>query len=207
MSAPFTLHFAEWRCGHHGMRPADIELHNIEQALPICRAIAAAISQPGQARAMLMSETHAIEIYITDDYARAEFGSNDGDSLPDPYRWPYRPEVIYGTESECAEIMSADLSEARENEFPPIDAWDGKGYVDSGDVVITTLAEADLLELVRPVDWYEEGERKKRFGTPPRLRSASDVLTLLREVQADFDAMDAEQDAQASKDEAQRGVL
>lgn len=89
-----TLTFYDWECGHHGECPSPIlSIASRAQARAICVAIAAAISQPGKARARLTHPvtpapsqkgprvTHVkaplpidpiVEFFMTDDYVSEE---------------------------------------------------------------------------------------------------------------------------------------
>lgn len=72
------LEFFAWECGHHQERPEPIDgVVSADQALLILRAIGAAISQPGTARARLVDEAANAfrEYYLTDDYAAEQFST------------------------------------------------------------------------------------------------------------------------------------
>jgi hypothetical protein len=178
-AAPFTLRFTEWRCGHHGQRPADIPVHTVEQAQLVVQAIGYAISQPGHARAALFDDTTGVSVYLTDDYAETI-----------PTGWPRRTVVFHGTEAEIAELHSLGA------EFDyvyggTLESWDGKKYLD-GLEVVTTLTVPEIEAAIAPVDWIEEDRRHPVCEVPPVLTPAAELLAELRQAAAEMAGDDAE---------------
>ena len=196
-----TLRFTEWSCGHHATRPSDIQVQSPEQAMQICIAISCAISQPGSARAVVMDETYYFDVYITDDYAAA--GHSSSATPPPSSSWLRRPTVIHGRAEDIEAIHSDALQAALDDLHGPTDRLDAAGYVDAGAVVTTTLSLDELTRMAAPVDWHENG-RRKRFEAPPEFLPAGNVLKELRALQADIDAEDAELAEQKSQEQAQK---
>lgn len=181
---PLTLRFTEWQCGHHCERPADIPVSSAEQAVAIACAISHAISQPGHARAVVMSDDRAETIYITDDYVALGGGCAPATKPTDYYEWPERPVVIVGAEADLDAILSDELREAREalfdaevTRFKPLDML--YGY----DVAVSYLTQTELEAMAAPKDAYEE--RHVPFELPPVFRNAAEVLETLRQEAAD----------------------
>ncbi len=181
---PLTLRFTEWQCGHHCERPADIPVASAEQALAIAHAISHAISQPGHARAVVMSDDRAETIYITDDYVALGGGCAHAEKPRDYYEWPERPVVIVGAEAELDAILSDELRESREvlfvaevTRFKPLDML--YGY----DVAVSYLTQTELEAMAEPKDAYEE--RHVPFEMPPVFRNAAEVLEALRQEAAE----------------------
>lgn len=130
----YTLHFYAWRAGHHQQRPELIELPDPSLALPILRAVAAAISQPGSARAALVDDEHVVQFYLTDDYV-------DGAPPANTWDWLDRPLIVYGEQADLDAIAGEAMREAVEDvlwRWPEPRPWDGR-YIDAGDFVLTTL--------------------------------------------------------------------
>lgn len=157
----FTLHFYGWQAGHHQQRPAPIELPDPALALPICRAIAAAISQPGSARAALVDDDHMFSFYLTDDYV-------DGAPPANTWDWLDRPLIVYGEQAELDAIASEEMREFVEDilwRWPEPRPWAVGHYLDAGDFVLTTSSRAEILErgevsecpivaaILRPASW------------------------------------------------------
>lgn len=183
---PYAVHFTEWQCGHHCQRPEDIPVSSPEQASLILQAISHAISQPGHARAVLMNETHAATVYVTDDYVAV--GHTDKAEFPTHYfQWALRPEVILGNASQIDEIHSPALAEAIESLHGGIERWDGKSEVWNNRIVTTTLSRAEVEAIAAPLDAYED--RRVAFELPPVFRAAAEVLEELRQEADDIAAM------------------
>ena len=180
-AAPYTLRFTEWRCGHHGQRPDDIPVSSPEQATLILRAISHAITQPGNASAVLMDAEHATTAYITDDYVRAQYGSTD--AFPSsPRDWMRRPEVILCTPEEQEAIHSPTLAEAVEVIHVQIDRWDGRTRVDDMYATVTTTLSREAVEAIAaPIEWHEERTRVQVFDPPPTYLSGTNVLAALQD--------------------------
>lgn len=168
--APYTLRFTEWRCGHHGQRPADIAVHSIEQAQLILQAIGNAISQPGHARAAIFDGMRGTTAYLTDDYAEAIREEQD---------WPLRTIVYHGSPEELGQVlaMGAAFDYAYGGE-PKV--WNDKSRLDDMEV-ITTLDVAAIEAAIAPVDWHEEGLRTAVCDVPPVLKPIAVLLEELRE--------------------------
>ncbi len=180
-SAPYTLRFTEWRCGHHGQRPADIPVSSPEQASLILQAISHAIHQSGHARALLMTAERAIDAYITDDYVSA--GHGDTSAFPgETHTWTRRPEVILCTPAEEEAIHSPALAEAVACTHVEIDRWDGCARVDGMYATVTTTLSREAVEAIAaPIEWFEEGSRKPVFDLPPVYLSGTEVLAALQD--------------------------
>ena len=172
----YTLRFTEWRCGHHGQRPADIPVHSVEQAQLILQAISQAISQPGHARAVLFDATSAgSTTYITDDYAEP--------IQPPSY---LRTTVYHGTEAEIAELRTDAMKSAYDYAYGgTLQQWNGTDFLDDMQVV-TTLDIKAIEAAVAPVEWHEDGERRAVCDAPPVLKPAAELLAELREAAADY---------------------
>lgn len=171
-AAPFTLRFMEWQCGHHGTRPDDIPVHSIAQAQAIVNALGHAISQPGNARAVLFGGLHATSIYLTDDYA---------DPIhKDEWQWPWRVVIYHATPEEMAELVSLEAA-AVEYYGSPMKQWDGVAYLDEMEVV-TALAVEAIEAAVAPLDWYEADRRRVVCEVPPIIKPAAELLIELREI-------------------------
>lgn len=171
------LRFTEWECGHHMTRPEDIQVVDAEQATLIVRAISHAISQPGHARALLLSQEAAQEAYITDDYVSIGHGS--ARSFGAGTHFSPRPQVICCTPEQQNEIHSAALNDAIEALFVCIEPWDGKALVCGNQIISTTLSKAEVEALAAPPDAYEQ--RRAPFDLPPVYLDANEVLTDLRQ--------------------------
>lgn len=188
-AAPFTLRFVEWQCGHHCQRPADIDVTSPEQAIQIAWAIAHAISQPGNARAVLMNEDRAETVYITDDYVAV--GHSSSDQVRDYYQWAERPVVIVGSEADIEAIHSDELKEARESVLVgDLIRFDPRAVLYGDEIATSTQSQAELEALALPKEAYEE--RHQPFELPPVFREAAEVLTALRQEAADEAAYQAE---------------
>lgn len=176
--APYTLHFVEWQCGHHQQRPADIPVQTPAQGLLIAQAVAAAISQPGHARAVLMDESHGVSIYITDDYV------DDARAFEDQRNWSLRPCVVHGTEDEVSRVLLPEFAEARDWVFGgDIKRWNGDVIVYTmEDVLSTSTPEQIMANYVQGIDLYEQ---RQLFELPPRFRTAADVLAEFAEIAED----------------------
>jgi hypothetical protein len=189
---PLTIRFTEWRCGHHGQRPEDIPVESPAQASLILDAISHAITQPGHARAVLMSATHAIQAYITDDSVHVGYGG----AVTFPEQFTYddtRPIIICGTPEQLAEMETPELNEAFEAIYGGmVDRWDGKSEVGDTEVLCTTLLSHEVQAIAAPVEWHEEN-RHQPFNLPPVIELAVDVLVKLR----DEAAVIAQQHAEA----------
>ena len=181
--APYTLRFTEWQCGHHGTRPDDIPVHSIEQALLILRAISHAISQPGNARAVLFNDEVGESIYLTDDYVSVMAG--EVDKLPPVDRWSYRPTLFLCSPEQVAELQSPALARAVDESFygPTLPLWDGKTPIEEmfDSYHLTTLTQTEIEALAAPLEWYEEVQRRQLFDLPPVLKPATELLAELRE--------------------------
>ena len=175
-AAPYTLRFTEWRCGHHGQRPADIPVHSVEQAQLILQAIGYAICQPGHARAVLFDAISAgSTAYITDDYAEPI----------QPPSWP-RTTVYHGTEAEMAELRTDALKSAYDYAYGgTLQQWDGTAYLDEMEVVTTLTPEA-IEAAIAPVEWHEEDQRRAVCDVPPIVKPAEELLAELREAAAEM---------------------
>ncbi|MDQ0068988.1 hypothetical protein J2W34_000762 [Variovorax boronicumulans] len=172
-AAPYTLRFTEWRCGHHGQRPADIPVHSVEQAQLILQAIANAMSQPGHARAAIFNETAGACAYATDDFAEAF-----------PTQLTSRTVIYHGSNEEIAELLK--LAAAFDYAYGgELEQWDGSTYLD-GMEVITTLTTPEIEAAIAPVEWWDEGRRFHVCETPPVLKPAAELLTELREANEDL---------------------
>ena len=171
-AAPFTLRFMEWQCGHHGTRPDDIPVHSIAQAQAIVNALGHAISQPGNARAVLFNEWRATPIYLTDDHA---------DPIhKDEWQWTWRMVIHHATPEEMAELASLKAA-AVEYYGGPLKQWDGVAYLDEMEVV-TALAVEEIEAAVAPLDWYEADRRRVVCEVPPIIKPAAELLIELREI-------------------------
>ena len=140
-----TLHFFDWECGHHQDTPRPVTgLANKEQAELVLRAIASAISQPGNARAWLMDDEEAEEAYITDDYVSWQSSK------------VARPVIILfpaGTDLELSSTDREDIpdyvgtaggyGELRTN-------WDGRSTLRDGDIALSTMTRDQLDLRERP---------------------------------------------------------
>lgn len=175
---PLVLRFTEWRCGHHGQRPADIEVSSPEQALLIARAISHAISQPGHARAALMTADAFEDLYITDDYVSAGHGGETS-AIKDPLYWAPRPIVIYGTEAEISELRSAELAAAVDSVYGgEVIELDDAAPLYGGEIACSTLPLEELERLAAPLEWHES--RRHPFAAPPVFKAAAVELPALR---------------------------
>lgn len=171
-AAPFTLRFNEWRCGHHGRRPADIPVQSIEQAQAIVNAIGCAISQPGSARAALFNDWRGITIYMTDDYA---------DTIhKDEWRWASRTTIYHATPEEMAELASLEAA-ACDYYGRALKQWDGTAFLDEMEVVTTLPTEA-IEAAVAPVEWWQDDGRRVVCEVPPIVKPAAELLAELREI-------------------------
>lgn len=181
-AAPYTLRFTEWRCGHHGQRPADIPVHSVEQAQLILQAIGYAISQTGHARAVLFDAISAgSTAYITDDYAEPI----------QPPSWP-RTTVYHGTEAEMAELRTDALKSAYDYAYGgTLQQWNGTDFLDDMQVV-TTLDIKAIEAAIAPVEWHEDGERRAVCDAPPVIKPAAELLAELREAAAELQQVDAD---------------
>lgn len=181
-AAPYTLRFAEWRCGHHGQRPADIPVDGVEQARLILQAISCAISQPGHARAVLFDFISVgPTAYITDDYA-------------EPIQFPSLPRttVYHGTEAEIAELRTDAMKSAYDYAYGgTLQQWDGTAYLDDM-LVVTTLDIKAIEAAIAPVEWHEDGQRRAVCDAPPVLKPAAELLAELREAAAELQQVDAD---------------
>ena len=186
-SAPYTLRFMEWQCGHHGTRPDDIPVHSIAQAQAIVNALGYAISQPGNARAALFNAERGVSIYLTDDHADV--------IQTDEWRWAPRTTIYYATPEELAELqgLQAAFDYAYGGELCQ---WDGTKYLDDM-VVVTTLAIEAIEAAVAPLSWYESYPRGAVCDVPPVIKPAAELLEELREAAQDLAAEAAEQDGAA----------
>ncbi|WP_038214366.1 hypothetical protein [Xenophilus azovorans] len=179
MNGPLTLRFTEWRCGHHGQRPADIPVQSVQQAQLILQAIANAISQPGHARAVLFDANTGRTAYVTDDYAE-----------PLPEASSYRTVVYHGSPTEIADLEG--LQDAFDAAYGgTLRRWDGAAWLDDMEVM-TTLSAAEIEVATAPVEWHEEDQRHPVCDLPPVLKPAAELLAELREVKADMEAEAAE---------------
>lgn len=176
--APFSLHFTDWQCGHHGERPADIPVSSPRQALLILEAISHAISQPGHAHAVLMNDHFAEAIYISDDHL--SIGTSSRAHFCDVTAWAERPVVVFGTAAEIAELHSPELVDAGDALGYWFEAWDGAATVTAGQAVTTTKALAELEAMAKPVEWHEAGQRSHMFDLPPVFLPAGELLLKLR---------------------------
>lgn len=176
-----TLHFTEWECGHHQQRPADIQVSSMEQAAQILTAISHSISQPGHARAAIMDETHAVSVYLTDDYFSVGFA--------EPGVMPKhlfscgaeRSTLFYGTETEILQLENAPYARAADWVYGgSLARWDGQSVFDDY-VGLTTLSLAELEALV---DQDCSSSTPNLFDLPPIFRPASAAL---QELQAEID--------------------
>ena len=175
-TAPFTLRFTEWRCGHHGQRPADIPVHSVTQAQLILQAIGNAISQSGHARAALFDAESGTTVYITDDHA---------DPIS-PGLWPMRQVVYHGTQAEIDELLGPQLKAAWQDWYGSAMAvWDGSTYLEDLEV-ITRMSVAEIEAATAPVEWHEERRRRPVCEVPPMLKPAAVLLAELRDVAADL---------------------
>lgn len=178
----YTLRFTEWRCGHHGQRPADIPVHNVEQAQLILQSIGYAISQPGHARAVLFDAISAgATAYITDDYAEPI----------QPPSWP-RTTVYHGTEAEIAELRTDALKSAYDYAYGgTLLQWNGTDFLD--DMQVVTALDIKAIEAaIAPVEWHEDGERRAVCDAPPVIKPAAELLAELREAAAELQQVDAD---------------
>lgn len=172
---PYTLHFYEWQCGHHGERPADIPVHSIEQANLILRAIGSAISQPGHARAALFDDHLGAVAYLTDDHADAISG------LHQP-----RTTVYLATQAELEELRG--LNDAFDYAYGgQLTEWDGKMWLDDLEVA-TTLSRAEVEAAIAPVYWSESEHRSAVCDVPPIILPAETLLAELREFREELSA-------------------
>lgn len=171
-----TLRFTEWSCGHHCQRPDDIPVDNPRQASLILAAISHAINQPGHARAVLMSETHAVTAHVTDDYVAAAGGNP---ILQEPWegQGELRSTVIYGTEAEIALIGSQAYRDAVDLVYGDLTPWDGKSFLD-GSVALSALSLAELEAISTPLEYFET-DKVNLFEIPPVFLPASEALTEL----------------------------
>lgn len=182
--APYTLHFAVWRCGHHRERPADIPVQTPEQGVLIAKAIAAAINQPGSIEAWLLDDARGERIYISDDHISMGFGSIERST--NPATWTHRPVVFHGDADTIAQLHAPALVEARGWLcFEELAAWDGKSLVAAFAAVTTTLSSADIEAATQPTDKWGR-DRPSPFELPPVLIPA---VKLLRELQEEVGAM------------------
>lgn len=205
---PWTLRFIEWKCGHHHQRPEDIHCASPAQAKAICWAIACAISQSGHARAMLFEARKGIsDIYMTDDYVAAGYGS---DFDPDKVQTYYRPEVVLCADQAMADaIMARELKQARDEGVEPdlygARMWDGKdlpeAMVNSNDSVLTLLTR-EQVEAKAVVDDSSLDPVAPLFELPPIFYDGAEVLATLRKEAASIAAYEAELAADAAKDDA-----
>lgn len=182
VTVPYTLHFTEWECGHHQQRPADIQVSSMEQAAQILVAISHSISQPGHAHGVLMDETHATPIYLTDDYFSVGHGAA-GVMSKSPFssHGSERPTLFYGTEAEITQLESEAHAHAAEWVYGgALARWDGKSFFDDS-VAMTTLSLAELEALVDP---DRLPKTRGLFDLPPIFRPASAAL---QELQAEID--------------------
>lgn len=184
MSAPYTLHFTEWQCGHHCQRPDDIPVADPAQATLILQAISHAISQPGHARAVLLDTDSAQFAYITDDHVSVGHG-DERKFTSDGSGWTLRPVVVCCTPEQQAAIHSDELKDARECWPELIEKWDGNGALWGAEFVTTTLTVAEVQAMAAPLEAYEE--RTTRFEVPPVFRSADEVLAELRSEAAELE--------------------
>lgn len=193
MNMLFTLRFVEWQCGHHCQRPSDIEVSSPEQAVQIAWAISHAISQPGHARAVVMTADRAEPVYITDDHVSV--GHSHTDKVRDHHQWEQRPVVIFGSESDINAIHADELKEAVETVFfADLVRFDPKVTLDSYEMATSTLTLDELEALAHPLEYYEE--RHVPFELPPVFREAAEVLAELRKEAADQAAYRAEIEAE-----------
>lgn len=172
-----TLRFTEWSCGHHCQRPDDIPVDNPRQASLILAAISHAINQPGHARAVLMSETHAVTAYVADDYVAAAGGNP---ILQEPWKGQgeLRSTVIYGTGAEIALIGSQAYRDAVDLVYGDLTPWDGKSFLE-GSVALSTLSLAELEAISTPLEYFESN-KVNLFEIPPVFLPASEALSELR---------------------------
>jgi len=179
-AAPYTLTFVEWECGHHMQRPADIPVHSPEQALLILQAISHAISQPGSARAILLTDDAASgEVYLCDDYV------DPGAQSILQHRYP-RPIIAYGDAAAIAALQHADLADAWDDLIggEPL-LWDGEEPIYSeGGVVLFVGTLQELQDLMRVPDPFEQHCRY--FDVPPTFMPAAEVRAMLGESQAEM---------------------
>lgn len=195
----YTLRFNKWRCGHHGQRPRDIPVSTPEQAMLILQAISHAISQPGEAHAVVFDATHGIEIFLTDDYVA--MGHGEARTVPERHRWSARPTVILCSEAEIEQINDPDLKDAVENLFWGLDRWDGKDPYLCSDTVTTTLTQAEVEAVAAPSDDWDD--RSLPLPVPPLFRTGAEVLAELREEaesEATYQAELARENAEAHAD-------
>lgn len=177
-----TLRFTEWSCGHHGQRPADIPVDTPQQASLILAAISHAISQPGHASAVLLTDTHAVAAYVTDDHVSTAGG---GPTFPDQLdgQGDLRSTVIYGTEAEIALIASPAYRAAVEWVYGDTPKrWDGKSALDDY-TVLSALSLEELEAIGRPSEYFESN-KLDLFNVPPVFLPACEAL---RELQAEMD--------------------
>ncbi|MFD2754262.1 hypothetical protein [Comamonas terrae] len=184
-----TLRFYDWRCGHHGQRPADIPVSNPEQASAILHAMSHCISQPGHFRAWLMNDVHAVGAYVSDDHF--SLANSEKTQFPNTELLGWddeRPVLIYGTAEQIAELNSPAHAEAVSGLWfwDSLPAWDGKSYLDES-MATTTLTLAELQELARPIEWHEPA-RGEWFGLPPVFKSAATALEEVRAISAELAA-------------------
>lgn len=178
----WTLHFHSWECGHHQDCPGDIgSIESPEQAKAILSAIAAAISQPGSARAVLVNDIEGFrDIYLTDDYC--DFNPN-GTPVPRPY-------VVLCDEGTMREILSEEMKGAREEVMEPdlCDAkeWDDEDWIGPWDAVLTTLTREQFDRRMH--------EDRELVDLPPRYLHGPAVLAQLRQAKADLDEYLAERE-------------
>lgn len=177
-TAPFTLTFTEWCCGHHGQRPTDIPVHSTEQATLILQAIAHAITQPGHARAVLFSEDRYTSIYLTDDYA---------EPITVDYSWSYRTVIHHGTIEEIEALRGVKKQVLDECFAGPLEVWDGKQSPDDYFEVLSTLSVQEIEEACKPVEWHEVGTRiQVCTELKPLIKPVALLLGELREYQAEY---------------------
>jgi len=166
----YRLSFSQWECGHHQQMPAPIEVSSPGQAMLILRAIAAAISQPGSARAHICSDTSYLEVYVTDDYIDPHEPGNEGG-------WADRPLVVYGNATAQAELIKPiHIAALQDLQWQVSDlaheAWDGMRPLDGGEFVHTAMSLADLRALLSTSD-----ESPAARGAPPRHIDADELLS------------------------------
>lgn len=156
----FTLRFTEWRCGHHGQRPADIPCQSVEQAQLILQAIGHAMSEPGNAVAALFDHRASFDgIHICADHADA--------IEPDANLWGWRSNVYCLTAEQFAALQTPEMKAAQlDRSGEPLPIWDGKTYLDDFEY-ITLLSPEEVQALCKPVEWHEVGERSAICSAPP----------------------------------------
>ncbi|HWH75064.1 MAG TPA: hypothetical protein VNV16_12455 [Methylibium sp.] len=143
------LEFFDWQCGHHQACPAPVVgVPTPTDALAICRAIGAAISQPGHACARWVSESSYTEFYLTDDYAerRSCYEADLPVVLCDPAGrvpvTPRQPGVVEPTVLSDLEDHLGLLSEIEPG-------WNGSTPLDGDAAVLTRLSVEQVLALTR----------------------------------------------------------